>query len=151
MEITVSKKVQNPLFNRLEIYATIQHSKEATPSRADILKKVADIVDTKPELCIIRQMRTSYGSDFSTAILHAYNDEKNLKEFESEYLIKRTLIALGLIEKEKKVIKEKPKHPKPKEEEAPKEELKKEEIKEETPEEAPKEKPKKEKAKEERT
>jgi ribosomal protein S24E len=143
MEITVSKKVQNPLFNRLEVYANIQHSKEATPSRADVLKKIADIVDAKPELCVIRQMRTTYGSDFSTAILHAYDDEKNLKEFESEYLIKRTLIALGIIEKEKKVIKEKPKPPKPKEEEAPKEEPKKEEAKKEKPkEEKPKEEPK---------
>ena len=139
MEITVSKKHQNPLFNRLEVHATIQHPKEATPSRTDVLKKIADIVDAKPELCVIRELRTSYGSNFSTAVLHAYTNEKDLKEFESEYLIKRTLVALGIIEKEKKVVKEKPKPPKHE---------KKEEVKEEKPKEKPEEKPKKEEGEE---
>jgi len=117
MEVTVQKKEENPLFNRVEVSVTIHHDKKATPSRSDILERVTRIVEADPKLSTIRELRTAYGSNYSTALVHVYKDENSLKEFEPAHLINRTLKSLGLKEGAK---------PKPEEK---KEEPKKEEVK----------------------
>ena len=105
MEVTVQKKDKNPLFNRIEVSVTIMHEKKATPSRLEILNKVAKIVESDPKLCTVRELRTAYGSNYSTALVHVYSDEKSLKEFEPPHLVDRTLKSLGL----KEATKPKPK------------------------------------------
>lgn len=133
MEVTVQKKEKNPLFNRVEVSVTIHHEKKATPSRSEVLERVTKIVEADPKLCTVRELRTAYGSNYSTALVHVYTDEKSLKEFEPAHLIDRTLKSLGLKQGAKpKPKSEKPAQQKPEEkieEKKPEKEEKKESVK----------------------
>jgi len=125
MKINTSNKTDNKLLNRVEAKIEIDHSGEATPSRESLKPVLATKLGAKPELIIIRSIRSTFGSGKSTCSVHIYKKEADLKLHEPKHLLKRDI-------KEKKAPVDKPA-------EAPKEEA---------PAEAPEE-PKEEKSAEE--
>jgi small subunit ribosomal protein S24e len=134
MNVNLTKREKNPLMHREEIEFEVTDTKN-TPSRKEVIAKIAALTNAKPNTVTITKIESTYGSMSAHGQAKVYEDPAFMKTVESEYLAKRGI-------KEKKEEKEAPKPPKEEGKEAPKEE-KKEEAKE-----APKEEKKEEKAEE---
>jgi small subunit ribosomal protein S24e len=122
MEIEINEKKNNPLFNRTEVYFTINHEGEGTPNREIIRSEIADKLNVKKENIIINNIYSSFGVQKSKGYAKIYTNPKKAESLERKYILKRNKMGV----KEKK-----------------KEEDKKESIKESIEEESPKEEDKK--------
>ncbi|NYT00284.1 MAG: 30S ribosomal protein S24e [Methanocellales archaeon] len=141
MNIEVIEKKVNPLLKRLEIMFKVDHE-GATPSREEVRKNLAAMLNEKKELVIIERMRSEYGKRETHVYAKIYKSEKLLKEIERAHIIQRNVLAEGEEKVEKVETKKEPEQ-KPEEKKA-KEKVEKVETKKE-PEQKPEEKKAKEK------
>jgi small subunit ribosomal protein S24e len=126
MEIEIIEKKNNPLFNRTEVYFTINHEGEGTPNREIIRTEIADKLNVKKENIIINNIHSSFGVQISKGYAKIYTNPKKAESLEQKYILKRNKTG----EKEKK--KEEEKKEPIKDSETPKVEEKKDEIEEKT-------------------
>jgi small subunit ribosomal protein S24e len=87
MNINLNKK-RNELLHRTNIIATITNM--TTPTRKEILKKVAAILGCDEKLVVIDKINQNYGEHKSLAYIKVYDKYKYLKDIELDYKIKRT-------------------------------------------------------------
>ena len=78
----ILKQSESPLLKRKRITFTIDHSLKATPSKKDLIKKIAESQKTKEELVVIRHIYNKFGSSQSKIITHIYKDQKILLSLE---------------------------------------------------------------------
>ena len=82
------QKQRNELLYRTNVIATIINVK--TPTRQEILKKVAAMLGCDEKLIVIDKIDQEFGAHNSKAYIKIYDDLKHLKEIELNYKIKRT-------------------------------------------------------------
>jgi ribosomal protein S24E len=87
MEIEL-EKTRNDLLNRTNIFAKIRAAK--TPSRKELLSKVAAMLGVDEKLIVVDKIVPSFGEKIISSYIKCYDDLKSLKEIELEYKIKRT-------------------------------------------------------------
>ena len=88
MELNIVKEVDMPLLSRKRISLEFTSDKE-TPSRKSLITKIAEKTKAKPELVIVKHIYTKYGSRNSKAIVHVYNNKKDMENIEEKYLVKK--------------------------------------------------------------
>jgi len=119
MDIEITDKKNNPLFNRTEIHFTINHEGEGTPNREIIRSEIAEKLNVKKENIIINNISSSFGIQKSRGYAKIYASPKKLDNLESKYILNRNKAIKKEKKKEdeiKKSEKEEPKTEKEKEE-----------------------------------
>jgi small subunit ribosomal protein S24e len=102
MELEILKKEENPLLSRTRIKFRIVHPKASTPTREMTRKMLLDALETKPELLILRHIKTIFGSDYSEGLAFVYENETVAKAVET-----KPILARNFEKKEKKGKKKK--------------------------------------------
>lgn len=98
MDIEITEKKNNPLFNRTEVHFTINHEGEGTPNREIIRSEIADKLNVKKENIIINNITSSFGIQKSRGYAKIYSSPKNIENLERKYILNRNKAA----QKEKK-------------------------------------------------
>jgi small subunit ribosomal protein S24e len=115
MKIDVNKRNENKFFNREEISFSVEFEK-TIPKKEEIKDELCKSLNLQKELCVLRRLRSSFGSKKLVGEIFVYKNKDELMKFEPRFF----LIRDGFIKEEKKETK------KEKEEEEKKEEKKKE-------------------------
>jgi ribosomal protein S24E len=91
MEVEITTVKENPLMDRREVKAEVDHQGETTPSEEDVKSRIAAENGIETENIEINHIYTNYGSNNSEASLHVYEEfeydenlEKEKVEEESE-------------------------------------------------------------------
>ncbi len=87
MEITQQKK--NSLQKRIEVYFTIDHNGESTPSRNAVAEEVAKQVKSKRDCVVVDSIESVYGRGVSKGYAKVYENKAVALEYDREYLLKR--------------------------------------------------------------
>ncbi|MEM2924250.1 MAG: 30S ribosomal protein S24e [Methanocellales archaeon] len=88
MNIKIVEEKTNQLIKRREILFKIEHQ-GPTPKREEVKDKLAALLNSKPELIIIKYMRSEFGKRETTGRANIYESEERLKQFEPLHLIQR--------------------------------------------------------------
>lgn len=116
MKINIMSKEQNPLMKRREVKFNVDHSDVGgTPSRVEVSKQLASMLNAKVELVFVKNLETKTGTMVTVGEANVYDSVEQAKFMEPKHIIARN----ALPEKAEE----------PKEEEQPEEQ--KEEAKEE--------------------
>ncbi|MEQ9714878.1 MAG: 30S ribosomal protein S24e [Candidatus Asgardarchaeum sp.] len=91
MELEVLEKKENKLLDRYEVYFIVRYPAAPTPSRIDVKKKLAALLDSSEDLIVIHYLKPRAGKHECTGRAHIYADRKRLEEIEPKYLIERDL------------------------------------------------------------
>lgn len=91
MEIKVIKDLDNKLLNRSELDFTVEYE-GPTPSRADVRKKLAALLNKDLELVLIQRMEAEYGVQLVKGYAKIYESEERMKQIENEHIILRNKI-----------------------------------------------------------
>ena len=102
MKFVVTRKFENKLTNRIEVYGYIEEY-EGTINRKEALELLSKEFNWNKDLIIIRKIETKKGSNKNYIEAHLYTNEKSLKYFEPSYILRRH----GKTEEDKKEGKEK--------------------------------------------
>jgi len=121
MNLEILEARENPLLDREEIIAVIKGVK-TTPSRNEIIEKIAALKMSKKEDVALNKIEHVFGSDVVRVFINIYKTKKGKKLERGERDFLRTGEKTKKEKKEKKGEKEAPKQ---KEEEPKKEETKK--------------------------
>ena len=98
MDIEITEKKNNPLFNRMEVHFTINHEGEGTPNREIIRSEIAEKLNVKKENIIINNISSSFGIQKSRGYAKIYSSSKKVETLERKYILKRN----QMIQKDKK-------------------------------------------------
>jgi small subunit ribosomal protein S24e len=112
MKVNLTKRDKNPLLHREELAFEVSDTR-TTPSRKDLIAKIAALTNAKPEAVVITKVEAVYGSTGAVGAAKVYESPEFLKAVESGHLTKR-----GLKEKKEEKKEEAPK-PEAKEEKKP--------------------------------
>ncbi|MEM2934234.1 MAG: 30S ribosomal protein S24e [Halobacteria archaeon] len=88
MNIKIIEEKTNQLIKRREILFKIEHQ-GPTPKREEVKAKLAALLNSKPELIVIRYMRSEFGKRETTGRANIYETEERLKQIEPVHLIQR--------------------------------------------------------------
>jgi small subunit ribosomal protein S24e len=90
MEIKIVSTKENPLLKRKEVGFTItQGPKEKTPQRLNAKTAVANAMQVKDSLVIIKRMRTLTGTSITNGVANVYQNVEQITLVEPEYIRKR--------------------------------------------------------------
>ncbi len=93
MNIEYDNKFVNPLFSRTEVNFVITHG-GVTPSRKEVIKKIAEEFKSSEDLIILEYIRQPYGVKRCFGRAKVYKNEESMK-IEPKYLVARADKALG--------------------------------------------------------
>ena len=130
MKVKVTAQQHNPLLKRKEVTFEAEHAPhEGTPTRAELRKNLAEILNANIDLIFIERAVTKTGSALTVGEAHVYDTVEQVKIVEAEHIITRNIPPAKPNEGEEtappkeEAPKPKEEAPKPKEETAkPKEE-----------------------------
>ena len=88
MEIKIVKDLDNKLLNRNELDFTVEYE-GPTPSRADVRKKLAALLNKNVDLVIVQKMESEYGHQLVKGCAKVYQSADRMKQIEQEYVLKR--------------------------------------------------------------
>ena len=88
MEIKIIKDLQNVLLNRSELDFTVEYE-GPTPSRADVRKKLAALLNKDLDLILIQKMEAEYGVQRAKGFAKIYESEERMKQIENEHILLR--------------------------------------------------------------
>ena len=109
MELTITQKRENPLFERTEVYFTIAHENAGTPKRAEIRKAVAGALGGQGGIVILDWAHAEYGRTSTRGYAKVYQAKERALEVET----RPVLVRNGLREAVKKVEAPAPAPPQP--------------------------------------
>lgn len=81
MELKSVNKQEEPLFERKKIDAVLSFEK-ATPSYADIAKKIAEHLKTNENAVAIRKIKTFFGARSAKVTAYAYDNDASRNKIE---------------------------------------------------------------------
>jgi len=101
MEIEITKKDDNLLLKRKEVFFRLKHdekseTKGASPSRAQAREVLIKKLRCKPNLLVIDKMQTEFGKRETVGYAKVYENEERLKEIEREYILRRNFGSQGI-------------------------------------------------------
>ncbi|MCD6279739.1 hypothetical protein J7J26_03130 [Candidatus Micrarchaeota archaeon] len=105
MEVRLGEPFKNALLGRTEVEFKINFS-GASPKRDEIIKALSKKLNIKPELIVLRNTNSVYGSHLIKGKVHAYEDANKLREIEPKFIVKRYIRGEISGEEEKKGTKE---------------------------------------------
>lgn len=85
MNVNIVSTVDNKLLERREIEAEVSFD-AATPKRADLKQAVCGKVGANPELMVLRQVSSSFGSKAVRVIAHLYQSKEALMATEPVHI-----------------------------------------------------------------
>lgn len=80
MNLEVLNNKENPLFNRQEFEVLLNHYGKPTPSRIDLIKKVAKELKSKEELTVIDKIFSQKGQSISHLRVLVYKKKEDIPE-----------------------------------------------------------------------
>ncbi|MDD5022759.1 MAG: hypothetical protein PHU63_01180 [Candidatus ainarchaeum sp.] len=102
MKIEKIQENKNKLLNRKEIQ-TVVSFEGATPKREEIKKIICEKTGSNSDLCVLKNVKTAYGSNKIEVLLYAYENKEKMMENEAKHSLKRNkLIAEEAPKEEKK-------------------------------------------------
>jgi ribosomal protein S24E len=94
MKIEIIAQKKNPLMAREEVRARINYD-AATPSREDIVKKLAEKLRAVEELVILDRIKTATGKPEAIADALIYKKREDIPKYLSDKMIRRKPKAKG--------------------------------------------------------
>jgi small subunit ribosomal protein S24e len=89
MKMEITKKKDNPLYKRVEVYFTLDHNGESTPGRNAVAEAIAKECKTKRDCVVVDSIDSVYGKGMSKGYAKVYENKEAALEFDREYLLKR--------------------------------------------------------------
>jgi len=102
LEVEVIEETENPLLYRTEIKFVVRHEDGGTPTRAEVLKKLAAVLDVDKEVLLLDRMESEFGKRETVGYAKVYESVEKLEEIEPEHKVERHRRVLEQIEEEKK-------------------------------------------------
>lgn len=90
MKVEVRNTKKNAILSREEITAEL-FFEGRTPSRIEIHKELSKKLGASPELLIVKAVKTEFGEQKATAVVHKYDSKDILERLEPAYVKKRHL------------------------------------------------------------
>lgn len=100
MKMEINEKKENPLYQRVEVYFTIDHNGEPTPGRNAVAEEVAKAVKSKRDCVVVASVESMYGIGKSKGYAKVYDSKEAALKLEKEYLLKRNGIEAPKAEPE---------------------------------------------------
>ncbi|MFX1511146.1 MAG: 30S ribosomal protein S24e [Promethearchaeota archaeon] len=97
MEVELTEVRENPFLKRKEVFGTVTHRNQSTPTRQEIIQRVAALLNTNTENTVLVNIHSQFGIPQSNIELHVYDDPANVQRIEPKYRLKRS----GLLEEAK--------------------------------------------------
>jgi small subunit ribosomal protein S24e len=92
MEIKITQQQYNPLLKRKEVFFKVEHAQtKGTPSRLEIRKKLAEMLQTTTEVVYVRRVETKTGTMTATGEANVYNKVEQAKMLEPSHIIARNI------------------------------------------------------------
>lgn len=91
MEIKIVQDLDNKLLNRKELDFTVEYE-GPTPSRADVKKKLAALLNTDIDLIIVQKIESEYGHQLVKGYAKIYESADRMKQIEKEYVLQRNVM-----------------------------------------------------------
>lgn len=88
MEIEVTRETRNELLGRREVEFVL-HFDGPTPSRIQVLGKLAAMLNTKENLLALDSMKTQFGMTSCSGQARIYDTEEGRNKTEREFLLRR--------------------------------------------------------------
>ena len=88
MEFQITNEVENKTLERKELEFSGEGNR-ITPSREEVLDKLAERIAVRKEFIVIKSIRNLYGSHKFAGSAHVYTNKEKLQEVEPEYILKR--------------------------------------------------------------
>ncbi len=88
MKVQLLNSKKNRALNREELELEVTESK-TTPSRKELVERIAETAGTKPELIVIQKIEQPFGSHTNRVSARAYENRETLEKTESKHLIGR--------------------------------------------------------------
>lgn len=99
VSVEIVDQTENKLLNRREFNLILKHSRSSTPSKTEIVQKMATLNHVKPNTVIVYDLTGRFGTHETKAKCKIYSNLDQLKKIENEYVVTR---ITG--EKKKKVV-----------------------------------------------
>jgi Ribosomal protein S24E len=88
MDIKIVKDLDNKLLNRKELDFTVEYE-GPTPSRADVRKKLAALLNKDVNLVMVQKMESEYGHQLAKGYAKVYESADRMKQIEPEHVLLR--------------------------------------------------------------
>ena len=88
MDIKIVKDLDNKLLNRKELDFTVEYE-GPTPSRADVRKKLAALMNKDVNLVMVQRMESEYGHQLAKGYAKVYESADRMKQIEPEHVLLR--------------------------------------------------------------
>lgn len=89
MKMEITKKTENPLFKRTEIYFVVDHAGEATPSKGAVVEEIVRQFKAPKDAIVLDSIESVFGNGKSKGYVKVYESKDAALEFETEYILKR--------------------------------------------------------------
>ena len=93
MKMDINQKKVNPLLKRTEVYFTINHAGEATPSKGAVVEAIAAELKASKDAIVLDSIESVFGTGKSNGYVKVYESKDAALRYESEYLLKRNGIS----------------------------------------------------------
>ncbi len=93
MKMEITQQKENPLLKRTEVYFTINHAGEATPSKGAVVDALVDKLKASKDAVVLDTVESVFGTGKSNGYVKVYESKDAALKYESEYLLKRNGIS----------------------------------------------------------
>lgn len=93
MKMEITQKRENPLLKRTEVYFTVDHAGESTPSKGAVVEAIAAQLKAAKDAIVLDSIESVFGTGKSNGYVKVYESKDAALEYESEYLLKRNGIS----------------------------------------------------------
>ena len=87
MEIEITDKKENILFDRTEVKFNVLYEGEPTPKLLDVKSKLIALLDTKKECIVVDNIQPKYGEPKAEGYAKVYGRESSLLDVEKASII----------------------------------------------------------------
>jgi ribosomal protein S24E len=93
MKVNIISKKQNPLLKRKEVTFSVVHAQNGgTPSRVEVSKQLASLLQTKTEMVYVKNMETKTGQMIATGKANVYDSIEQGKLMEPKHITARNAL-----------------------------------------------------------
>lgn len=90
MKINITSEKENPLLKRREVnFEAIHKQAGSTPTRQEVRKALAGVLNVAPEMVFLKKLETKTGTQLADGLANIYESENQARRIESEYIVKR--------------------------------------------------------------
>lgn len=94
--VKIESKRQNSLLDRLEVKLTVYHPRSATPDKRGIAQDLSEQLSVSKENIVVRDCKTRFGGNVSTASAKIYNRKEQLEKVERRFVLDRVNREKGI-------------------------------------------------------